>query len=101
MLGTEFEKANLEKMFVNFEKRQETRQNEKLQRLEESLVHQFHIISEGLIDQSKLLAEGQNGIVSRLDRMEKENERQHQETRSPVKLSFTGGVTCGRTTVTV
>ena len=101
MMGTEFEKADLEQILVNFEKRQETRQDEKLQRLEESMVHQFHIISEGLIDQSKLLAEGQGGIVSRLDRMEKENERQHQETRALVNLSFTGGVTCGRITVTI
>jgi hypothetical protein len=49
-----------------------------------------------LNDQIKLLAEGHVGIVDRLDRvdegldrMEKENERQHLETRSLVKLSFT------------
>jgi hypothetical protein len=61
----------------------------KLRSLEERVVHQFHIISEGLVDQIKLLAEGHAGIIDRLNRMEKENERQHQETRSLVKLSFT------------
>jgi len=63
--------------------------------LEKRVVEQFHIVSEGLIDQIKPLAEGHAGIINRLnrvdgrlDRMEKENERQHQETRSLVKLSF-------------
>ena len=46
------------------------------------MVNQFHIVSEGLIDQIKLLAEGHAGIIGRLDRMEKENERQHLETRT-------------------
>jgi predicted nucleic acid-binding Zn-ribbon protein len=48
-----------------------------------------------LIDQIKLLAEGHSGIIDRLsridgrlDRMEKENERQHLETRALVKISF-------------
>jgi hypothetical protein len=40
------------------------------------------------MDHIKLLAEGHAGIVERLDRMEKENERQHLETRSLIKLSF-------------
>jgi hypothetical protein len=73
------------------------------------MIHQFHMISEGLIDQIKLLAEGHSGIIeklaqhdnrfegieTRLDRldirllqMERENERQHLETRALVKLSF-------------
>jgi hypothetical protein len=63
--------------------------------LEERVVDQFHIISEGLIDQIKLLAEGHAGIINRfnrvderLDKMEQENERQHQETHALVKLSF-------------
>lgn len=67
----------------------EGRVDSKLKNLEERVVNQFHIISEGLIDQIKLLAEGHAGIVKRLDSMEKENERQHQETRALVKLSFT------------
>ncbi len=80
-----------------------------LQSFKEEIVHQFHLISEGLIDQIKLLAEGHSGIIERLDHIdkenrllaeghagiiqrldhiEKENERQHLETRSLVKISF-------------
>jgi chromosome segregation ATPase len=80
-----------------------------LQDFKEEMIHRFHVISEGLIDQIKLLAEGHAGIIQRLDRvdtrlegvemrldkvetrldhLEKENERQHSETRALVKLSF-------------
>lgn len=59
-----------------------------LQVFKDEIIQQFHIISEGLIDQIKLLAEGHSGIIRTLDQMEKENERQHLETRSLVKLSF-------------
>jgi len=59
-----------------------------LQSLKEEIIHQFHMISEGLIDQIKLLSEGHTGIINRFDRMEKENEHQHSETRALIKLSF-------------
>jgi hypothetical protein len=59
-----------------------------LQAFKDEIIQQFHIISEGLIDQIKLLAGGHSGIIRKLDQMEKENERQHLETRSMVKLSF-------------
>jgi hypothetical protein len=85
-------KRDLEQIFKRFEKRQD----EKTKAFEKRVVDQFHIISEGLIDQIKLLAEGHSGIINRLDmvderldRMEKENERQHLETRALVKISFT------------
>lgn len=89
-------KRDLEQIFTGFEKRQDEKLNGleervdlKLRGLEERVVNQFHMISEGLIDQIKLLAEGHAGIIERLNLMEKENERQHLETRSLVKLSFT------------
>ena len=68
--------------------RKEVPTNEDLKNFKEEIVHEFHVISEGLIDQIKLLAEGHSGIIDRLDRMEKENERQHLETRALVKISF-------------
>jgi hypothetical protein len=37
-----------------------------LQNIKEEIVHQFHIVSEGLVDQIKLLAEGHVGILDRL-----------------------------------
>jgi hypothetical protein len=68
--------------------RNEALAKEDFKKLKEEIVHEFHVISEGLIDQIKLLAEGHTGIIHRLDRMEKENERQHLETRALVKISF-------------
>lgn len=106
MAEKELTKRDLEQIFTGFEKRQdeklkglEERMDSKLQGLgeqidskltglEERVVNQFHIISEGLVDQIKLLAEGHVGIVQRLDRIEKENEHQHMETRALIKLSF-------------
>jgi len=61
----------------------------------EEIIHEFLVVSEGLMDHIKLLAKGHAGVVqrlgrveTRLDHMEKENERQHIETRSLIKLSF-------------
>ncbi|MEI9478772.1 MAG: hypothetical protein WCO26_19680 [Deltaproteobacteria bacterium] len=62
--------------------------DERFNGIEERVVNQFHVIAEGLTDHIKLLAEGHTGIINRLDRTEKENERQHLETRALVKLSF-------------
>ena len=62
--------------------------DERFNGFEERVVNQFHVIAEGLTDHIKLLAEGHTGIINRLDRTEKENERQHLETRALVKLSF-------------
>jgi len=59
-----------------------------LKLFKEEIVHEFHVVSEGLGDQIKLVAEGHSVLVERLDRIEKENERQHLETRSLIKLSF-------------
>jgi archaellum component FlaC len=41
-----------------------------LQEFRKEILHQFHMISEGLIDQIKLLAEGHSGIIQRLDRVD-------------------------------
>lgn len=89
------ERKDLEEVFTGFEKRQDEKLNTledridlKLKGVEDRVVNQFHIVSEGLMDHIKLLAEGHVGIVERLDRMEKENERQHLETRALIKLSF-------------
>ena len=68
--------------------RNEVPTKQDLKKFKEEIVHQFHVISGGLIDQIKLLAEGHSGIIDRLDRMEKENERQHQETHPWSKFPF-------------
>jgi hypothetical protein len=53
-----------------------------LQSFKDEIIQQFHIISEGLIDQIKLLPEGNSGIIQRLDRIEDENKHEHLETRA-------------------
>lgn len=68
--------------------RKEVAMKEDLRIFKEEIIHEFHVISEGLIDQIKLLAEGHSGIIERLDRMEKESEHQHSETRALFKISF-------------
>jgi hypothetical protein len=55
-------------------------------KFKEQILYELHVISEGSIDQIKLLAEGHGGIIDRLDRMEEENERQHLETRALVNV---------------
>ncbi len=66
-----------------------------LQTFRDEIIHQFHIISKGLMDQTKLLAEGHSGIIrwldrveTRLDKIEEENKREHLETRALIKISF-------------
>jgi len=68
---------------------------EDLKKFREEIVHEFHAVSEGLLDQIKLLAEGHSAVVQRLDRLgekfgqlRKENEHQHIETRALIKISF-------------
>ena len=59
---------------------------EDLEKFQQEIVDEFRVVSEGLIDQINLLAEGHAGILHRLDRMEKENERQHQWSGTFMKL---------------
>ncbi|MCJ7546962.1 MAG: hypothetical protein MUP30_09105 [Deltaproteobacteria bacterium] len=57
-----------------------------LKLFKEEIVHEFHVVSEGLSDQIKIVAEGHSGLAKRLDIIEKKNERQHLETRSLIKV---------------
>jgi hypothetical protein len=100
---TKVREQRQDERFIAFEKRQdetskafeerqdhkfiafEERQDERLKASEDRGIHQLHVISEGLIDQIKLLAEEHSEVIQRLDRMEKENKRQHLETRALVK----------------
>jgi len=67
--------------------RKQTMTKEDMNNFRDEIVREFHLISEGLIDQIKLLPQGHSGIIERLNRldvtlarMEKESERQHMET---------------------
>ena len=66
----------------------ETATKADLEKFKQEVIHEFHVVSEGLVDQTKRLAEGHSGILHRFDRIEEVNERQHSETRALIKISF-------------
>jgi len=69
---------------MNASKEAATRED--FQKFKLEIVHEFHVVSEGLIDHIKLLAEGHTGILHQFDRIEKENECQHQWSGTFMKL---------------
>jgi predicted DNA-binding protein YlxM (UPF0122 family) len=56
-----------------------------LKGFKEEIVHQFHVISEGVIDQVKQVAEGVANVDEKLDRRFNELRAEIQETRQEVK----------------
>jgi predicted nucleic acid-binding Zn-ribbon protein len=63
-----------------------------LKGFKEEIVHQFHVISEGVIDQVKQVAEGVSNVDEKLDRRFNELKAEIQETRqeilAAVKFSY-------------
>jgi len=57
---------------------------EDLQNFKEEMLHQFHVISEGVIDQVKQVAEGVANVNEKLDRGFNELKAEIQETRQEV-----------------
>jgi chromosome segregation ATPase len=66
--------------------------DKKVDQFKEEIVHQFHVISEDVISQVKLVAEGVTNLDEKFTReMEnsrKENERAHQEIMAMIKFSY-------------
>jgi predicted DNA-binding protein YlxM (UPF0122 family) len=61
------------------------RAKQDLKGFKEEIVHQFHVISEGVIDQVKQVAEGVANVDEKLDRRFNELRAEIQETRQEVK----------------
>ena len=57
---------------------------EDLQNFKEEMLHQFHVISKGVIDQVKQVAEGVATVNEKLDRRFNELKAQIQETSQEV-----------------
>jgi hypothetical protein len=57
---------------------------EDLKTFKEEIVHQFHVISEDVISQVKLVAEGVGNVNEKLDRTRQELKSEIQETRREV-----------------
>jgi hypothetical protein len=67
---------------MSFEKSGVTKQD--LKSFKEDIVHQFHVISEGVIDEVKQVAEGVANVNEKLDRRFNELRAEIQETRQEV-----------------
>jgi hypothetical protein len=57
---------------------------EDLKTFKEEIVHQFHVVSEDVISQVKLVAEGVGNVNEKLDRTRQELKTEIQETRQGV-----------------
>jgi hypothetical protein len=57
---------------------------EDLKSFKEEIIHQFYVVSEGVIDQVKLVAEGVTAVNEKLDRIHQELKTEIQETRQEV-----------------
>ena len=57
---------------------------EDLKTFKEEIVHQFHVISEDVISQVKLVAEGVGNVNEKLDRTRQELKSEIQEARQEV-----------------
>jgi len=55
-----------------------------LKSFKEEIILQFHVVSEGVIDQVKLVAEGVATVNEKLDRIHQELKMEIQETRQEV-----------------
>ena len=64
--------------------RKESATKEDLKNFKEEILHQFHVISEGVIDQVKQVAEGVANVNEKLDRGFNELKAEIQETRQEV-----------------
>lgn len=66
--------------------------DQKVGQFKEEIIHQSHIISEGVISQVKLVAEGVMNLDEKFSReitsFRKENEQAHQETQAMIKFSY-------------
>ena len=66
--------------------------DQKVDQFKEEIIHQFHMISEGVISQVKLVAEGVMNLDEKLTReisgFRKENEQAHQEIMAMIKFSY-------------
>jgi chromosome segregation ATPase len=64
----------------------------KVDQFKEETIHQFHVISEDVISQVKLVAEGVMNLDEKFTRemtqFRKENEQAHQEIKAMIKFSY-------------
>ncbi len=57
---------------------------EDLKSFKEEIIHQFHVVSEGVIDQVKLVAEGVGAVNEKVDRTRKELKEEIDNKTQPI-----------------
>lgn len=66
--------------------------DKKVEQMKEEIVHQFHNMSENVISQVKLVAEGMMNLDEKFTRetasSRKENEQAHEEIKAMIKFSY-------------
>jgi len=88
-IGERFEKmdARFEQIDGRFEK-----VGSQIAEFKKEIVHEFHVISEGVISKLQLVAEGvinlDEKLSRRIDDLEKKNEEQHKDILAAVKFSY-------------
>ena len=60
---------------------------EDLKSFKEEIIHQFHVVSEGVIDQVKLVAEGVATVNEKVDRTRKELKEEIDNKTQPIALA--------------
>src|SRR4030042_4546518 len=60
------------------------RSKEDLKKFRDEIVHQFHVVSEGVIDQVKLVADGVATVNNQLDRTRKELKEEIDNKTQPI-----------------
>ena len=65
---------------------------QKVDQFKEEIIHRFHVFSEDVISQVKLVAEGVTNLDEKITRemasLRKENEQGHQEIMAMIKFSY-------------
>jgi len=87
----EIRKEDLSEALESIDQRMNTL-DRKTDALKEEIIHQFHVISENVISQVKLVAEGVMNLDEKFTRemssLRKENEHAHQEMMAMIKFSY-------------
>ena len=72
--------------------RKNSSKKEDIQNFKDEIIHEFHVISEGIISQVKQVAEGVASVNEKLDRIRQELKTEIQEARqeilAAVKFSY-------------
>jgi len=87
----EFSEKTLDPKFAKIDQRVDGL-DKKVDQFKDEIIHRFHVISEDVISQVKLVAEGVMNLDEKFTReiaiFRKENEQAHEEIKAMIKFSY-------------